>query len=85
MIGLLIGIVLVGAVVVMVGYRMFVGPDDANRAIAADLLFFAVIGLIAMVGTLRGVDGVFDVVVVASVVGFLASISLARAITRGQR
>lgn len=85
MIGLVIGIVLVCAVIGAAGLRMLVGPDDANRAVASDLLFFAVIALFAMVGTLRGFDAVFDVVLVATVVGFLASVSLARAMTKGRR
>ncbi len=85
MIGLVIGILIIGCVIVMVGYRMLVGPDDANRAIASDLLFFAVIGLFAMVGALRGSAVIFDVVLIATVVGFLASLSLARAMTRGRR
>lgn len=85
MTGFIIGIVIVASVVVMVGYRMLKGPDDANRAVASDLLFFAVIALFAMVGALRGMASTFDVVLVATVVGFIASVSLARAISRGRR
>jgi multisubunit Na+/H+ antiporter MnhF subunit len=84
-IGLWIGVVLLGVTVVMAGFRMLVGPDDANRAVAADLLFFAVIGLIALAGAIRQSGLVFDVIVVASAVGFLAAVSLARTITRGRR
>lgn len=85
MIGLVIGIVLVCVVVLAAGWRMNRGPDDANRAAASDLMFFAVIALFAMFGALLSRAVVFDVVVVATVVGFLASVSLARAITRGRR
>ncbi len=83
--GLIVGIVLVAAVIAAAGYRMLAGPDDANRAVASDLLFFAVVGLFAMVGALVGSPHLFDVVLVGTVVGFLASVSLARAITRGRR
>lgn len=85
MIGLIIGIGIVTAVIAMTGYRMLVGPGDADRALASDLLFFAVVALLAMVGTLVGLGPIFDVVLVATVVGFLASLSLSRAITRGRR
>ena len=84
-VGIWVAIALIAAVVVVAGYRMAVGPDDANRAIASDLLFFAVIGLIALTGTLLANRYLFDIVLVATVVGFLASVSLARAITRGRR
>lgn len=85
MIGLVIGIVLVAGVIVAVGIRMVIGPDDANRAAASDLLFFAVIALFAMIGALRSFGATFDVVLIASVVGFLASVSLARAVSKGRR
>ncbi len=85
MVGLSIGIVIVSLVIVLIGYRMLVGPDDVNRAVASDLLFFSVIALFAMVAALRGLGAAFDVVLVATVVGFIASVSLARAITRGRR
>ncbi|WP_277208920.1 monovalent cation/H+ antiporter complex subunit F [Isoptericola croceus] len=66
-------------------WRILVGPDDANRAVAADLLFFAVIALIGLVGAGTGATGTFDLVLVASLTGFLAAVSLARALTRGKR
>ncbi|GAA1972968.1 hypothetical protein GCM10009718_06100 [Isoptericola halotolerans] len=62
-----------------------VGPDDTNRTVAADLLFFAVIALIALAGVGSGATGTFDLVLVASLIGFLSAVSLARALTRGRR
>ncbi len=85
MTGVVIGVVLMALSVALAGWRMLAGPDDADRAIASDLLFFAVVGLFAMLGTLLFSEVVFDVVLIAAVVGFLASVSLARAITRGRR
>ena len=85
MIGIVIGIALIAVVAVLAVVRVAIGPDDANRAAASDLLFFAVVGLIVLVGTLVGNDHVFDLVLVGTVVGFLASVSLARALTRGRR
>jgi multicomponent Na+:H+ antiporter subunit F len=65
--------------------RIVVGPDDTNRAVAADLLFFAVIALIGLVGAANGAVGTFDLILIASLVGFLSAVSLARALTRGRR
>lgn len=85
MTGPIVGIIVVALVILAVAYRLIVGSDDADRAVASDLLFFAVIGMFAMIGTLVHSTVIFDVVLVATVVGFLASVSLARAITKGRR
>lgn len=85
MIGILFGVLVLASSVVVAGVRMFVGPNDANRAIASDLLFFAVVGLIALFGVLAMSPTVFDLVLVATLVGFLATLSLARALTKGRR
>lgn len=85
MIGVYIGIVLLAAACVAAAVRMFRGPNDASRAIGADLLLFGVIGLIALFGIVAGTVYTFDVVLIAALVGFLGSLSLARALTRGRR
>lgn len=85
MIGILFGVLVLAASVVVAGVRMFRGPNDANRAIASDLLFFAVVGLIALFGVLAMSSTVFDLVLIATLVGFLATLSLARALTKGRR
>lgn len=66
-------------------YRMLAGPHEADRVIAGDLLFFGVIGLISLVGVRTLSSATFDIVLVASLVGFLGAVSLARALTRGRR
>ena len=85
MIGIFVGVAVLAVSVVVAGTRMYLGPNDANRAVASDLLFFAIIGLIALVGLLTGSGAVFDLVLVATLVGFLAALSLARALTNGRR
>jgi multicomponent Na+:H+ antiporter subunit F len=85
MIGILFGVLVLAASVLVAGVRMFRGPNDANRAIAADLLFSAVVGLIALFGVLAMSPPVFDLVLIATLVGFLATLSLARALTKGRR
>lgn len=85
MIGILIGVLVLAGSVVVAGVRMFRGPNDANRAIASDLLFFAVVGLFALFGVLTMTPTVFDLVLIATLVGFLATLSLSRALTKGRR
>ncbi|MDO5662447.1 MAG: monovalent cation/H+ antiporter complex subunit F [Brachybacterium sp.] len=61
------------------------GPSPADRAIAADLLTFSMVGLIALVGARLVRAGTFDLVLIATLVTFLAAVSLARGLTGGER
>lgn len=85
MIGVDIGIGIVAIAIVLAAVRMILGPNDADRAVAADLLFFSIIALIAMFGVRAASTATFDIVLIATLVGFLAALSLARALTKGQR
>ncbi|KSW30297.1 MULTISPECIES: monovalent cation/H+ antiporter complex subunit F [Cellulomonas] len=66
-------------------WRVVAGPTPADRVVAADLLTFSLIGLVALVGTRLARAGTFDLVIVATLVAFLAAVSLARALTGGHR
>jgi len=85
MIALDVSIILIAIACVASTYRMLAGPTEADRAIAGDLLLFGVIGLIALFGIRAASTFTFDIVLIASVVGFLGALSLARALTRGKR
>ncbi|MER7168478.1 monovalent cation/H+ antiporter complex subunit F [Micromonospora sp. NPDC000207] len=85
MIGIDLGIVVIGLACLVGTVRMVLGPTDADRAVAGDLLFFGVIGLVALVGVRTASPFTFDLVLVAALVGFLGALSLARALTRGKR
>lgn len=66
-------------------YHIARGPTAADRAVAADLLTFSVVALIALIGTRLARTGTFDLVVIATLVAFLAAVSIARALTGGRR
>lgn len=85
MIALDIAIAACGFAFLASAYRIAAGPTPADRAIAADLLTFSIIGLIALIGTKTASQGTFDLVLVGTLVAFLAAVSLARALTRGHR
>jgi multicomponent Na+:H+ antiporter subunit F len=84
-IGIDIGIVVIGLACLASTYRMLAGPSEADRAVAGDLLLFGVIGLITLFGVRAAAAYTFDLVLVATLVGFLGALSLARALTRGKR
>lgn len=76
--------VVAGSLLVAVGH-IAVGRSPADRAIASDLLTFAVVALLALIGMRYGRDGTMDLVVIATLVSFLSAISLARGLTGGER
>lgn len=85
MIAVDVAIVACGIALVVAAFRIARGPTPADRVIAADLLTFSLIALIALAGTRLGRMGTFDLVIVATLVAFLAALSLSRALTRGRR
>lgn len=78
-------LVIVTLACVVSGFRMLIGPTEADRAIAGDLFLFGIVGLIALFGVWLGNRFTFDIVLVAALLGFLGALSLARALTRGKR
>lgn len=85
MIGVHLGIGLITLACVAATYRMLAGPTEADRAIAGDLLLFAVVGLVALFGVRAASGFTFDIVLIVALIGFLGALSLARALTRGKR
>lgn len=80
-----IAIVIVGIVMILATARIIHGPTPADRVIGADLLTFGVIAQFALIGTRFARAGTYDLVLVATVVAFLAAVSFARVLGRGRR
>ncbi|MCP2333986.1 MULTISPECIES: monovalent cation/H+ antiporter complex subunit F [Actinoalloteichus] len=80
-----LAIVLVALSLLAAVVRLVRGPSDADRGLAGDLVFFGFVALVALVGLRADSEVVFDVVLVATLVGFLASLSIARLVTGGKR
>lgn len=64
-------------------WRIVVGPTDADRALASDLVFYIFVAVVALFAVRLDVAGLIDIVIVATLVGFLAPATLARLIDRG--
>lgn len=61
------------------------GPDDATRAVVGDLLFFCALAVFILVGVLSSTAVLYDVMLLATLCGILATAALARMLTRGDR
>lgn len=80
-----IAIVCIAAVLLSSVYRIVAGPTAADRTVAADLLTFSVVGILVLIGARWERLGTFDLVLIATLVSFLAAVSLARGLMGGRR
>ena len=78
-----VGILLLAAVLGLV--RVMTARDDASVAAVSDLVYFCAVGIYLMIGMASGSVVLLDVASLAALVGILATVSLARILTRGQR
>ena len=65
--------------------RMVKGPHAADRAVAADLTFFAFVAAAALLAVRLEEQALLDIAVIATLVGFLATVALARLVHREER
>ncbi len=66
--------------------RVVLGPTLADRAVALDMLVAVAIGYISVIALKTGYHLYIDIAIALSLVGFLATVALARfVLTRGAR
>lgn len=80
-----IAVILLAAGMLLAAFRAYRGPRITDRAVAADLIFFAIIGLIALIGLRTDIEALFDIILIATLLGFMAAISMARLGSGGRR
>ncbi len=64
--------------------RVAVGPSDVDRALGVDFGFAVVIAGIALLAVRLQAPAMLDLVLVATLVGFLATVAFARLAGRGR-
>lgn len=64
--------------------RAIRGPHVADRALAADLGFYTIVSAIALLALRTGASEFLDVVLVTTLLGFLATIALGALIGRSR-
>ncbi len=77
-----IALVALSGALLMVAWRIIVGPTLPDRIVALDLLVGIVIGLIAVVAVRSGYESFLDVAIALGLVGFLATVAFARFVLR---
>jgi multicomponent Na+:H+ antiporter subunit F len=76
---------LLALAVVFAVVRVWQGPTAGNSAVAGDLIFFAFMGAVAVLGVALSITAVMDIILISSLLGFLSVLSLARLIQGGKR
>lgn len=78
-----LGLLVLGVLCAVV--RMARGPYAADRAVAADLVFFAFVAAVALLAVRLEEQALLDIALIATLVGFLATVALARLVHREER
>jgi multicomponent Na+:H+ antiporter subunit F len=65
--------------------RVTLGPTVADRAVGADVCLFCVAGAMAVLAVELEAPVFLDAVLVATLLGFIATMSLAKLVGRGRR
>jgi len=63
--------------------RLYKGPSIPDRVIALDLLAFVALGIILLVMIISGQKEYLDIVIVISLVIFIATVAIAKFLTKG--
>lgn len=75
-----LGAVAVAFVLALV--RVLWGPTVADRAVAADVALYGIIGAVALLALRQDADQLLDVTLVATLLGFLATVALSLLVGR---
>ncbi|TNF59609.1 MAG: pH regulation protein F [Rhodobacteraceae bacterium] len=73
-----LGFVAVFASVAFAGWRLAVGPSLADRIVALDMMTVAIVAFCGLAAIRSGDSTFLDVALVLALVGFLATVALAR-------
>ncbi|GAA3279863.1 hypothetical protein GCM10027060_19270 [Nesterenkonia halophila] len=80
-----VALVILALSMLLAAVRGFRGPRTADRAVAADLIFFAIIGFITLISLHQQIEALFDIILIATLLGFMSAISMARLGSGGRR
>lgn len=66
-------------------WRAYSATDAATRTVVADLVFFSCVGILVVQGALIESAVSVDLSLIAAILGIVATLALARILTRGKR
>ena len=78
-----VGIVSVALAVLLCSWRLFHGPEIADRVLALDTLYMCVVALIILLDIRWDTTLLFEAALLVAMLGFVSTVALARYINRG--
>lgn len=67
----------------LTGWRLLRGPEQTDRVLALDTLYVNTVGLVILLRLRLDSDLLFEAALVIAMLGFIATVALARFIARG--
>ena len=83
--GVVIAALMLAAAILVGLYQVALAYDPASRSVVGDLVYFSALGLLLLIGIVVESSAVLLAAFLGSIVGLLATIALARILTRGER
>jgi len=78
-----VGIGTVALAVLLCSWRLFKGPDIADRVLALDTLYMSVVALIILLDIRWDTALLFEAALLVAMLGFVSTVALARYVNRG--
>ena len=73
----------IAVAMVLTGWRLLRGPEPTDRVLALDTLYINTVGLVILLGLRFASDLLFEAALVIAMLGFIATVALARFVARG--
>src|SRR5699024_5128677 len=77
-----IALLIIAATMLPALWRVVAGPRDADRAVAADHVFYVLVATVALLALRTDRAMLLDLVVVCTLIGFISAVVLARYVGR---
>ena len=73
----------VAVALVLTAWRLLAGPEATDRVLALDTLYVNTVALVLLLGLRLRSDLLFEAALVIAMLGFIATVALARFLARG--
>ena len=73
----------VGAALLGCTWRLLRGPELPDRVLALDTMYVNIVALVVLLGLRQGTQLYFEAALLIALLGFVATVALARYLTRG--
>ena len=73
----------VGLALLLTAWRLLRGPDAPDRVLAVDTLYVNVVALVVLLGIAYDTHALFEAALLVALIGFVATVALARYVFRG--